>query len=383
MGRVWIAGFAALVLGTTTSVAAQQATQPIMDSIFGEFIEILPVSFNHQKFADPTVRPKMEAHLSRLAANAARLQEHGASQDRAFEFVAMSLARDARTAWRRYKSGHFEDARFTLHNMTDNCIACHASLPEGRKFPDAEKFFAKLNANELPPLERAQLLIVSRQFDRALDAMEQQFLSKEIDPGLVPILGSFTDYLKLSISVKSDFQRPQKVIKHLLERPTTPLHVKRQLQRWLAALNEIPRLKPFDQPSLVVAKNLMEQGRQMMEFARDRDGLIHYLTADAVLQRYIQGQPDRGSTVAEAYYRLGATASMIEHSFWITRSDFYYETAIRLAPASNFAPKALAQLEESLVLGYTGSSGTHVPDDVQLLLAELKELIEKAHTKKS
>ena len=102
-----------------------------------------------------------------------------------------------------------------------------------------------------------------------------------------------------------------------------------------------------------------------------------------MLQRFVRAQPDSGAAVAEAYYLLGATASMSEHSFWITRSDFYYETAIRLAPGSDFAPKALAQLEESLVLGYTGSSGTHVPEDVQLLLAELKDLIEKAHAKKS
>lgn len=380
MGRVWSAGFLAFVMGTTA--VAQQATQPIMDSIFADMSEILPVSFNHAKFADPAIRPKMQEQLTRLAGNAAKLQQHGASQDRAFEFVAMSLARDARTALRRYKAGHFEDARFTLHNMTDNCIACHSSLPESRKFPNSEKFFAKLNASEMPPLERAQLMIVSRQFDSAIDIMEQQFMSKDIDPGLVPILGSFTDYLKLCINVKSDFQRPQKVIKHLLERPSTPVHVKRQLQRWVVALNDIPKLKPFDNPTLSVAKNLMDQGRQLMEFARDRDGLIHYLTADAVLQRFVRGQAD-GVSVAEAYYLLGATASMIEHSFWITRSDFYYETAIRLAPGAQFAPKALAQLEESLILGYTGSSGTHVPEDVELLLAELKALIEKAQTKKS
>jgi hypothetical protein len=381
MGRVLIAGAVALVFAA--AAFAQHATQSIMDSIFADMGEILPASFNREKFSDPKARPGMEERLTRLAANAERLQQHGASQDRAFEFVAMSLARDARTALRRYKAGHFDDARFTLHNMTDNCIACHSSLPEGRKFPDADRFFAKLNANELPPLERAHFMIVSRQFDKALESMEQQFMAKDIDPALVPILGSFTDYLKVSISVKSDFQRPQKVLRHLIERPSTPLHVKQQLQRWLAALNEMPKLKPFDKPSLATAKQLIDEGRKLMEFARDRDGLVHYMTAEAVLQRFIRGQPDGGPAVAEAYYLLGATAGMTEHSFWITRSDFYYETAIRLAPEAAFAPKALAQLEESLILGYTGSSGTNVPDDVELLLAELRTLIEKAHAKKS
>lgn len=381
MGRVWISGVFALFLAATA--LAQQVTQSIMDSIFADISEVLPLSFNRQKFADPARRSKIEEHLTRLAANATRLQQHGASQDRAFEFVALSLARDAKTALRRYKAGHLDDARFTLHNMTDNCIACHSSLPEGRKFPNATRFFANINANELPPLERAQLLIVSRQFDQALDSMEQQFMAKDMDPALVPILGSFTDYIKLSITVKSDFERPKKVINYLLSRPTTPVHVRRQLQRWLTSLNDIPKTKPFDNPTLKTAKELIEQGRKMMDFARDRDGLIYYVTADAVLQRFVRAQPDGGPAVAEAYYLLGSTSSMLEHSFWITRSDFYYETAIRLAPGAPFAPKALAQLEESLILGYTGSSGTHVPDDVELLLAELRSLIEKAHAKKT
>jgi hypothetical protein len=49
-----------------------------------------------------------------------------------------------------------------------------------------------------------------------------------------------------------------------------------------------------------------------------------------------------------------------------------------MAPGEPFAPLALAQLREFLVSGYTGSGGRQVPADVQLRLAELQGLVERA-----
>jgi hypothetical protein len=49
-----------------------------------------------------------------------------------------------------------------------------------------------------------------------------------------------------------------------------------------------------------------------------------------------------------------------------------------MAPGAPFAPEALAELEDYLVAGYTGSGGRHVPPDVVARLAELRGLVEKA-----
>jgi len=62
----------------------------------------------------------------------------------------------------------------------------------------------------------------------------------------------------------------------------------------------------------------------------------------------------------------------------VRRSEFYLETAIRLAPKAPFAEKAYLVLEERLVADYSGSGGTHVPDDVKALLKELREMITNA-----
>ena len=114
--------------------------------------------------------------------------------------------------------------------------------------------------------------------------------------------------------------------------------------------------------------------RQLVELSPDaifigRDGLIEYLTAAAILNRYVHSHPDHGTDVAEAYYMLGITESLLGRTFWLSKEEFDFESAIRLAPVAPFAQKAYNLLEESYTFGFSGSSGTHIPDDASKLNA--------------
>jgi hypothetical protein len=171
-------------------------------------------------------------------------------------------------------------------------------------------------------------------------------------------------------------------MKEIISRPITPLHVKEQLGRWLAALQKFDAESVLSKIDVPNARKVLTDGRALMEFPRDRDGLIHYLVGSAILNRYVFSHPDRGVQVAEAYYWLGVSESLLEHSLWIQRSEFYFESAIRLAPGADFAPKAYNLLESSYITGYSGSSGTHLPDDVKENLSELRKIIEQARGKK-
>ena len=354
-----------------------------MHTIFEPIAQVLPLSFNDADFTSSKNKNFITTKLKDLSSNAHILEKHASHKSRSFEFVAKSLERDAKNLYRWYTKGQFDEARFTLHNMTENCIACHSSLPESQQFPPADKFFAAIKLNELPPLEKAHIQVLSRQFDAAIATYEDVLRSKEIHPLNLIVLGAFTDYLKICIHVKSDLKRPQPLMKEIMERPVTPLHVKEQLGRWLATLQKLDQEGVINQTDLAVARKILSDGRGLMEFPRDRDGLIHYLVASAILNRIVYQRGDQGPQTAEAYYWLGVSESLTEHSLWIQKSDFYFETAIRLAPGADFAPKAYALLEDSYISGYTGSSGTHLPDDVRELLAELRKIIEQAHGKKS
>lgn len=373
--------FPLLTFGAGGAGAAEAtSTQAIMDAIFAPMTEVLALSFKGDDFSDPANQAHVTEQLEKLATNIGRLETHAKSQDRAFEFVARSLGQDARRVVKFYKRGQFDEAQFIVHNMTENCIACHSSLPPSRTFPAAAQFLKRINVPALRPLERARLQVVTRQFDEALTSYEASFTDKHQGPGLLVTFGSISDYLKVAIGVKSDFKRPRAVFEALKARPTTPLHVRMQLDRWLAALAAFDAAKVLDDPQpLDRARKIMNDARATMDYPRDRDVLVQFVTADALLARYIHARSnDRGQALGEAYYLRGIAESLLEHSYWMSRSEFYFESAIRLAPAAAFAPKAYARLEESMLYSFSGSAGTNVPDESKELLDELKKIIHEA-----
>lgn len=74
---------------------------------------------------------------------------------------------------------------------------------------------------------------------------------------------------------------------------------------------------------------------------------------------------------------LGITESLIGRSTWLSQTDYYYEASIRSAPKSKIAAKAMDALEQQVLMEYSGSGGTNIPDDIQANLDELRGLIRK------
>ncbi len=358
-------------------------TQGIMMSIFEPMAAVLPLSFDMKEFEATKNRKFITAKLKMLVDNSKVLDQHAKGKARAFEFVAKSLQLDAKHLYRWYTKERFDEARFTLHNMTENCITCHSSLPETHKVPPAKAFYASLKTDNMEPIERAHFYVMTRQFDEAIQTYQNYFASLDVPASSLVILGSFTDYMRVSVSVKGDFKTPRKTIESVLAKKDAPKHVKDLLLRWDQSLKDFEAANILAKTDLDTARKILKEGRDMQEFPRDRDGLVQFLVANAMLSRYVFSHDDRGVDVAEAYYMLGITESLLAHSFWISRAEFYFESAIRLAPGAPFAPKAYALLEESYVTNFSGSSGTHVPQDVRDLLAELRRIIEEAQGKRS
>lgn len=356
------------------------STSKIMNSLMDPLTRVLELSFDRNEFASEKNRAKIETYLNQMAQAASKLEEHAASRERGFEFVAAALGRDLRNELRAYKRGEFEEARRILHNLTDNCIACHASLPEERKFPKPERFFAILQTKDLSTLALAHYQMVSRQFDDAMNTLESLLGAPGVEQSLVPLLAYFSDYMQIAIAVLHDFERPKRLLNSLISRPTVPISMRRLLETWQQALVQISKIKISEKPNLELARRLMNEGRALMDTVSDRSALVHFVAAESILQRYIRSRPDRGEDVSEAYFWLGNAASLNEHSRWLSRADFYYESAIRIAPGSNIAPRAFAALEERFY-GEAHAKGAGLDGESLFLLDELSRLIEEAYAR--
>jgi hypothetical protein len=225
---------------------------------------------------------------------------------------------------------------------------------------------------ELPPLERARLLVAVRRFADALAAYEQVFADPAVSP--MEMHGGVIEYLVVSLRAERDFVRPVPVLRRFGARPDLWDHLREEVRAWIT---EIRELAPTAQaaPSLEAARGLLAEAVARTRFPADRRGLVHYIAASALLYRLLVEDAKASGDLAEIHYRLGVAELHIERRYWLSQADFFLESAIRTAPNGPYAREAYAVLEQETLMAYTGSSGQHLPDDVKRRLGELRRLV--------
>jgi hypothetical protein len=357
--------------------AASESTRARMAELVEALRVALPLSLRPEDFAAEANRARLEQSLRRLRDGATALSDHAGPRDVGFVHLSSTLARDAADVHHRFQTGRLEEARFLLGELAGDCVACHSRLPYGADSELGRSLWSAVDARALPLDERVRLQVATRQFDLALQSYES-LLGGESTTALTPaqldLSGYLSDYLALAIRVKSDLPRARRHLDAWRKRSELPAYLAELVAAWGDALGKLDRPTPAGQ-ELARARAVLEEARTLRRFPADRAGLVHDLVASGLLHRAVtvQGSPTPAS--AEAYYLLGVTELRIGSSYWLTEPEAYLEAAIRAAPGKPPARQAYVVLEESTLLGYTGSGGEgELPPEVASWLAELRKL---------
>lgn len=378
---VWVMAPLAILLGLPTPVHTSDTdsvqaggVRPTMRAIFQALTTVFPLSLSDATFQAPPHRQRIQAALRTLSSQATQLTRHGQHAPAGFDFLRRSLRDDAQQALELFASGDFEESRFVLQQLTDNCFLCHSRLPSSRPFQLGKRFLEHMPMQRLDPHERMRLAVAARQFDTALASCEALFRSFERSAAQIDLMALFEDYLRIAIRVQHDFPRVINTLATFQRRPDVPMYLAHHLTAWIEALQFL-QIDTGHAPVLKRAHTLIQQGQRRNRYPADRQGLVHITLASGLLQRYVDSDGQSKQQLAEAYYLLGVAESYIPRTSWISETDFYLETAVRLAPTSPIGKQAFAFLEEYLMLGYSGSSGLHLPSDIEKRLDDLRGLV--------
>jgi hypothetical protein len=375
--RVMRAGGLAVVLIGWAGVAGaeidREQARADMREIYASIRLLMPLSVDENAFADPKNRERIREALLKLAARAEHVANHVGSKDRRIQYLGGSLSRESGETLRRYDEGRMRDARFFVQQLPDFCVACHSALPSPMDSPLARDFVSDQELAKLPPDRRAVLQVATRRFDDALVSYESVFKSPVVHPA--ELLQPLTQYLTISIRVKNDLARPIPILERLAARPDLWRNLHTDVERWIQALKSYASAST-NEPTLESAREPLDEAARIIRFPTDRQVLVHYLVASSRFHRYLEKRSsDVDRDVAEAYYWLGLIESRIGGSYWISESDFYLETAIRMAPSDPIAEQAFALFEEEAILGWTGSSGNNMPAETRSRIEELRALV--------
>lgn len=346
-----------------------------MGDIFQALTTVVPLSLDEEVFKSVEERERIQQALSRLAQRAKALPKHGQGVTLYFDFLRRSLHQDASKALQRFERGEYDAARFTLNRLTDNCFLCHSRLQDPRPFPLGERFLNEMALEKMPLQEQLKLMVAAREFDLALITCETAFRSRAIPAVQIDLMSLFEYYLRVALRVEGAFDRAIQAFERFQSRPDIPSYLGHYLASWVTALKTLQSYEGSED-ELTHVRALISAGNARKRFRADREGLVHFMVASGLLHRYLSTDGRSATQQAEAYYWLGVIESYIPRSSWIAETEFFLETAIRLDPKSSVAKRAYRVLETYVTLGYTGSSGVHVPPEEKARLEELRRLVE-------
>jgi hypothetical protein len=372
------------LLGLAEALAAEpkppanDATRARMSELVEALRVALPLSLDPEAFAAEANRARLEVALRRLRDGATLLSDHARGKDVGFSHLSSTLARDAADVQHRFQLGRYDEARFLLGELADDCVACHARLPYGGNSEIGRSLWNAVDASQLPLDQRVRLLVATRQFDPALQSYESLLGNTKgalaLAPAQLDLGGYLSDYLAIAIRVRRDLPRARRHLDAWRRREALPAYLDELTRIWVDALGTLD-VPTAPGEELARAKAVLEEARKVRRFPADRAGLVHDLVASGLLHRRVSADGAPTSDSAEAYYLLGVTELRIGSSYWLTEPEAYLEAAIRAAPKSASARQAYVVLEESTLTGYTGSGGEgELPPEVRSWLVELRRI---------
>jgi hypothetical protein len=362
-----------LATGAGFAHAADDTTRAAMARMVDSLHSVLPLSLDDRSFSSPDNRAVIQAALEALARSARKLPDHGSPTDAGFAFLSRSLARDTQAIQARFEAEQWEQARFLLHEVTENCVACHSRRPDPLARPLGRRLVDDQALKALPRDERVRLEIATRQFDRALETYAELFAAPGISPSDIDLMGHIDGYLEVCLQVRVDSCDPSPTLARLAQRSDVPTGLRHNLESWQRSLGRLAQRKPLA-ADLAGVRRLVAEASDRDAYPDARSALVLYFTAAGLANRYLeQGEPGFAE-LSETYYWLGTIDMRVGRALWPSQGEYFLEAAIRVAPGSETAELAYSRLEELITVAYSGTDGHAPPEDVRLRLDELRRL---------
>gem|GEM_PF-391793 len=340
-------------------------------------IQLLPIVVDVAQFNAPENRQRVDSDVQKLVEVSRQVVHSPVTEklDPGLRMISTAFSEDLRRAQESLTQGKRDFARYNLLNVTAYCIECHTRTAVGPSFksPSLEQAILRLK-----PMERGEFLLATREFDRAL----AEFTSAIKD--MTSHAGSQFDLeraVRQALSITVKFQRdPQKalqVVDLIVNSQNTPYYLRQNARAWQVALNDWKKEKigAGTKSSDVIkhAEGLVRAGRVSQTGTVERGGDIYYLRALSELNAVLMGRL-QAEELGHSLYLTGVCYEALRDStIWALHED-YYESCIRQVPHGKWSEKCYTHLEESIYLGYSGTSGLSLPLDVKVKLDDLKKL---------
>jgi len=352
-----------------------------MQNMAGDVKTLLPYLYNRQAFHDPKNKPAIQKALREFAQAAHQVNPESGKNfigdELLLKYSIANLRSDLNRAAQSFEAGQLDYSRSVAKTSLSNCFGCHSVTSEGSS---ARWDLDQLHNLTLAPIEKADLLVATRKYDKAVAYMESQLNSPEFYSSYgVDFEALLRRYLALLIRVEKDPRRALNALNKVLDRGDTPHYVLEQADGWRKSLEAWAKEKNSQVRS---PKQLFAQVDQriaragtLQSYEKDHAGDVEYLRATTLLHDGMK-LTKTPADQALALYLLGKSYEVLDDLGAWNLHENYYESCVLRDPKSPIAKRCFNRLEASLYLGYSGSAGVNLPSDERARLEKLRALVQ-------
>lgn len=335
------------VTGFCPQAGADTETRAIMDQVFDAIAYLLPLSVRDAEQTSEWDRELIDRKLGVLRGSANALVGHAEVRSAEFGLLARSFEETVADIDRSFREEWPSYAYFSLMELTQHCVACHARQPAVGREEFAPRLLARVNTELFDDAELAQLYVATRQFEVAENTLARKLLDPGQDAIDLDIAGFPLDYLTLAVGVTHSLDKADSVLARFAERPDAPRYLEERVKHWRERLKTLGPLVSGP-PDLAVARRLYNEASASFRGTRDRRPAVDDLITAALLQRFVEARSTAsGPEVAEAYYMLGVIALRTqEPRYSVPEMEILLASAIEAEPHGPHAMPAYLLLEE-------------------------------------
>jgi hypothetical protein len=322
-----------------------------------------PMLFEEKKFKDPKNEAFIKKEIHNLALDSAKIK-HDPSllyRDPTVRFLSLNFAEDSKRAEETFQEGKKDFSRYQLMKLTSYCVECHTRTRQGSEFN-----FWKIDpfASGMSSVDKVQFLIASRKFDSAFN--ESLLVLKKSDSSLSSMdLDKLANLgLQVAVQYKNSEPMAEELVQVLETNKNAPFYLKTKVRNWKKSLADWKAEKNKSSP-LELARRLLAKNPMEVEAMRSIHALLPLLTEDLPM-----------NVLGETLLLTGISYELLNEASSLYLHENYYEACIYQAPHTNWSAQCYKKLKDSAIFGFSGSSGTHIPMDVQMRLDKMKALAE-------
>jgi tetratricopeptide (TPR) repeat protein len=252
-----------------------------------------------------------------------------------------------------------KQSTFYIRSAIGQCASCHS---KGGKSTD---LFALFKDTKLPAMDKGRLALAIRDYDSSA----QIFKSILMDPMLQnnyfrmhDILVSYINSALLGDYEKSKILSDTKSILKITQNKAT----QKDLQNIIEDIKNSKKMNNFDE-ALTAFQTFST------DFINFDKSMFSTLNVKNTLHKSLR-ELKKESQKAQAYEALGDIYSHFPEISIFMVPENYYELCVKTNPKTKLAQDCFRKYKSKIVLGYSGSMGTNVPEYEKKRILELQKL---------